>query len=43
LKTRHDDDEKERRRRKASHADAKTMEQRSFLGMKMTESQLTPH
>jgi hypothetical protein len=43
LKTPHNDEEKERRRRKAPHADAKTTEQRSFPGMKMTESQFALH
>ena len=43
MKTPHDDEEKKRRRRKAPHADAKMTEQRSFPGMKMTESQFTPH
>jgi hypothetical protein len=43
LKTPHDDEEKERRRRKPPHADTKITEQRSVPGMKMTESQFTPH
>jgi hypothetical protein len=43
LKTPHEDEEKNRRRRKAPHADSKMTEQRSFPGMKMTESQFTPH
>jgi hypothetical protein len=43
LKTPHDDEEKERRRRKAPHSDTKTTEQRSAPGMKMMESQFTPH
>jgi hypothetical protein len=43
LKTPHNDEEKESRRRKAPHADAKTTEQRSFPGMKMTESQFALH
>ena len=43
MKTPHDVKEKERRKRKAPHADAKTTEQRSFPGMKMTESQFAPH
>ena len=43
LKAPHDDKEEERRRMKTPHDDAETTEQRSCPGMKMTESQFTPH
>ena len=43
MKTPHDDEEKERRRMKTPHEDAKTTEQRSCPGMKMTEIQDAPH
>jgi hypothetical protein len=40
MKTPHDDKEKERRRMRTPHEDAKTTEQRSCPGMKMTEIQI---
>jgi hypothetical protein len=43
LKAPHDDEEKERRRMKPPHDDAQAMEQRSCPGMKVMESQFTPH